>query len=124
VDDVGPHHQPRQEGRYQLVDLRRTLSCCRPSCCGVHGRIADEFRAGRTVGLTARCSTDGRGRAALAACAGLTWAARVGLCIPVTARPVTAQDEPRQGRRCADVWSGGLEDCRPCLLGLGPSIFR
>jgi hypothetical protein len=28
-------------------------------CCGIHGHIADGFRAGRTVGVTAEFSTDG-----------------------------------------------------------------
>jgi hypothetical protein len=37
------------------------LSCCRPSCCGVHGHIADGVLAAGTVGLTVgfpRTATD------------------------------------------------------------------
>ena len=38
------------------------LSRCGPSCCGIHGRIADGVRALRTVGVTVgfpRTATDG-----------------------------------------------------------------
>jgi hypothetical protein len=44
------------------------LERCRPSCRGVHGRIADGIGApGRSV-CTVGCFTDGHGRAALALC--------------------------------------------------------
>ena len=50
-----------------------------PSCCGVHGRIADGVRCVWTVGVHRRLSTDGHGRAALAACSGLTYGAEPGV---------------------------------------------
>jgi hypothetical protein len=40
------------------------ISCHgRPSCCGVHGRMADGVRAARAVGVHRRFSTDGHGPA-------------------------------------------------------------
>src|SRR5580698_11441968 len=52
-------------GPFSFVPMCVTLSRCRPSCCGVHGRIADDVRACRAVGVTAgfpRTATDGPSR--------------------------------------------------------------
>ncbi len=70
----------RLRGPFSFVPACVTLLRCRPSYCAVHGRIADGRpcrwdgrcallgRSVRTVGV----STDGHGRAASAACSGLT----------------------------------------------------
>jgi hypothetical protein len=49
------------------VSVPECAALCRrvPLYPGIHGRIADGIRAGRTVGVTVGCFTDGDGRAAL-----------------------------------------------------------
>jgi hypothetical protein len=55
-------------------------------CCDVHGRIAGGVRATRTVGRHRRLFTDGHGRAASAACSGLTCAAESSVYPALSAR--------------------------------------
>jgi hypothetical protein len=68
---------------------------------------------GRRATCQARVSTDGQGRAALAACAGLTRAAESGVqpCVRPAACVIFRDEGGREGG-CADGWG-----CRPGSCG-------
>jgi hypothetical protein len=76
-------------------------------CCGVHGRMADGVRGMRRSVRTVGVSTDGHGRAALAAFPGLTCAPESGVHPRVSPVRVIARDEGGRDGRCADGWAGG-----------------
>src|SRR3984893_1415700 len=46
--------ETRPAGRFLLVTPCISAYHCAPICCGVHGRIADDVRAARTVGAHRR----------------------------------------------------------------------
>ena len=46
--------ETRPGGRFFLVTPRISVCHCESMCCGVHGRIADDVRAARTVGAHRR----------------------------------------------------------------------
>src|SRR5690349_4766196 len=59
-------------GRFFSVPACVTLSRCRPSCCGVHGRIADGVRACRAVGDTVGFPRTAMDEPRRRVCSGLT----------------------------------------------------
>ena len=109
----------RLRGPFFSVPWCVTLSRCRPSCRGVHGRMADGIRAPERSVRTVGCFTDGHGRAALAAFPGLTGARDPRAWIPGCAPGPRDCPGPQGGRagRYADGWAGGAGEHGACRAG-------
>jgi hypothetical protein len=90
-----------------------------PGCCGVHGHMADGVGAARTVGVHRRLSTDGHGRAALAACSGLTCVAEPGMS-PCARPSIRGHPGPGGLGKAGALTGTAVRERDSCRAGLLP----